>query len=397
MIGLIGELSGTPARQQQELNLLVALGPALIAIQGYGATDVEHVYTRARGLCEQSDDAQQLVPVLQGLIVYYLNRGDIRTASELGKQLFDLAEAQSDPALMLPHMNLGALAFYRGEPASADAHHMQVLTLYTPQASQDLDVRFADPSVVAHSYLALERWNLGYPEQALQHSQAAIARAQELSHPWSLSFALFLTAFLHQCRREVPSVYEQTETMITLVTEQGFTFWVAYATVLHGWSLVMQGQGEQGIAEIRQGLEADRATGSNLWQACFLGLLAEAYGVSGQPEEGFMLLAEAMTMMETTEVHFYEAELFRIKGVLLLQRAVPDASQAEICFHRALDIAQQQAAKSWELRAATSLARLWHQQDKPQEARDLLGPVYEWFSEGFDTADLIDAKALLDG
>jgi len=157
----------------------------------------------------------------------------------------------------------------------------------------------------------------------------------------------------------------------------------------------MQGQGEAGIAAIRQGLAADLATGSTLYQPYCLGLLAEAYGAGGHPEEGLHSLAEALAVMDTTEVRFSAAELYRLKGALLLQQAVPDAAQAEACFHQALDVAREQQAKSWELRAATSLARLWQSQDKRQEASALLAPVYEWFTEGFDTADLQEAKTLL--
>jgi len=156
------------------------------------------------------------------------------------------------------------------------------------------------------------------------------------------------------------------------------------------------GQGDQGIAKIRQGLTACLDTGAKLWESYFLGLLVEAYGASGHPEAGLSLLAEKIAMMDTTEMRFYAAELFRLKGALLLQQAIPEASQAEACFHQALDMARQQEAKSWELRAATSLARLWQQQGMYREAHELLAPVYGWFSEGFDTADLIDARALLE-
>lgn len=165
--------------------------------------------------------------------------------------------------------------------------------------------------------------------------------------------------------------------------------------VLHGWGLAMQGQGEAGMAEMRQGIAAELATGTKTFQTYFMGLLADAYGEGGYPEEGLLLLAEAMAMMNNTEVCFYGAESYRLKGALLLKLAAPDASQAEACFHQALDIARQQEAKSWELRAATSLARLWQSQDKCHDAYDLLVPVFEWFTEGFDTADLIEANQLL--
>ena len=182
---------------------------------------------------------------------------------------------------------------------------------------------------------------------------------------------------------------------MTLATEQGFAQRVAWGTVLHGWALAMQGQGEAGMAAMRQGLAADVATGSRLSQPYFLGLLAEAYGAGGHPAAGLDVLAEALAVMDTTELRYYAAELYRLKGALLLQQAVPDAAQAEACFQQALAIARQQQAKSWELRAATSLSRLWQQQGKRGEAHALLAPIYNWFTEGFDTADLQEARALL--
>ena len=245
------------------------------------------------------------------------------------------------------------------------------------------------------AYLARALWSLGFPEQALQHSQAACTLAQEVAHPWSLAHALVWAATVHQCRREVPAAHAQAAAAMTLATEQGFVQWVARGTVLHGWALALQGQGEAGLAAIRQGLAAKLATGSTLYQPYVLGLLAEAYGAGGHPDAGLHALAEALAVLDTTEVRYYAAELSRLKGALLLQQAVPDAAQAEACFQQALDMARQQQAKSWELRAATSLARLWQQQAKRPEAHALLAPVYAWFTEGFDTADLQEAKALL--
>ena len=172
--------------------------------------------------------------------------------------------------------------------------------------------------MVSHSYLARELWSLGFPEQALQHSQAARTLAQEVAHPFSLAQALVFAAIVHQCRREVLAAHAQAAAAMTLATEQGFASWVARGTVLHGWALAMQGQGEAGLAAMRQGLAADLATGATLYQPYFLGLLAEAYGAGGHPDEGLTALAEALAVMDTTELRYYAAELYRLKGALLL-------------------------------------------------------------------------------
>jgi predicted ATPase len=321
----------------------------------------------------------------------------LQEAHRLGEELLRLAEAQPEAELLLlTHHQMGVVLFLRGEPASAQAHHTQAVAIYTTQEHRDLAVRYGiNLGVGSYCFLSLELWQLGYPDQALQHCQEARTLAKDVSHPYSLAAALLWAAYLHQFRREASAAHEQAAAATTLTTERGFALYGAWGKVLDGWALSIQGQGEQGIGEIRQGLSAELATGAKLWQPYFLGLLAEAHGEGGHSEEGLSLLAEALAVMDTTEERFYEAELYRLKGVLLLRQAVPDACQAEACFHQALDVSRHQQARSLELRAATSLARLWQSQDKRQDAYDLLAPVYEWFTEGFDTADLQDARALL--
>jgi predicted ATPase len=397
-LAVLTTLPETPERRHQELDLQVALGTALYATKGNAAPDVERVYTRARELCEQIGDTPQLFPVLRGLMLHYTMRGQLQTSYQLGEQLFSLAQSQLEPAsLMLAHHFLGLVLFFRGELPSAHTHHTQVATIYTPKEHQALAVHYVvDLGVAAGSWLAWELWQLGYPEQAMQHSQKARTLAQEVSHLYSLALALVLAAVLHQHRRETLAVHKQAEATTTLAAEQEFAQWLAWGTVLHGWARAMQGQGVAGLAEIRQGVAADLATGAKVMQPYFLGLLAEAYGEDGHPEAGLNALDEALAVVDDTEARFFEAELYRLKGTLLLRQSVPDAAQAETCFRQALSIARHQQAKSWELRTATSLARLWQRQGQRQEARDLLTPVYEWFTEGFDTADLREAKQLLD-
>ena len=226
--------------------------------------------------------------------------------------------------------------------------------------------------------------------------------AHELSHPFSLAQALTYASLLHQLRREGKAAQDGAEAVIALSTEQGFPFWLMQGTVLRGWALAEQGQGEEGIRQLRGALAAWRATGAETWRPYSLALLAKMQGKVGQADEGLRVVDEALAIVENTEERHYEAELYRLKGELTLQESKVESQrsqveeEAEACFQQALAIAQKQEAKSWELRAATSLARLWQQQGKVAEAQELLAPVYNWFTEGFDTADLKDAKALLE-
>jgi len=238
-------------------------------------------------------------------------------------------------------------------------------------------------------------WCLGYPAQAVWRSQEALALAQELAHPYSLTVTRYWMARLHFLRREVPAVQEQADALLTLATAHGFPSFVAHGTCWHGWALAVRDQGETGMAQIHQGMAAVLATGETVSQPLHLVLLVEAVGRTGQVEEGLRLLAEAMAAFEASGRGDLLAETYRLPGELLLRQTAPDAIQAEACFQQALAIARRQHAKSWELRAATSLSRLWQQQGKRAAARELLAPIYGWFTEGFDTADLQEAKVLL--
>jgi predicted ATPase len=224
----------------------------------------------------------------------------------------------------------------------------------------------------------------------------ALTLAQHLEHPYTLARVLYWTTLVHQLRREWQVVSERAETAITVATAQQVALVVALGPIMRGWALAMQGQGAEGLTQLRQGLDAYRATGTAFQRPHLLSLLAEVHGSLGQPEAGLTALSEALALVETTGERYYAAELHRLTGELLLRQAAPEASHAEACFQESLAIARRQEAKSLELRAAMSLARLWQQQGKRQEAHDLLAPVYGWFTEGFDTADLQEAKALLD-
>jgi predicted ATPase len=390
-------LPDTPERARQELDVQTALGPALRALKGWSSPEAEQAYTRARELCQQVGEASQLFPVLFGLWTSYFVRPDFQTARELGEQLLSLGQHTSDPTLLLQaHWVLGATLFFMGVFEPARAHLEQVMALYDPQQHRSYTLLYGhDPGATALYVAALALWYLGYPDQALQRCQQAVTLAQELAHPYSLGFALEGMAELYQFRREARRTQERAEALISLATEQGFAFWLVSGKMLRGWALAEQGQGEEGIVQIREGLAAWQVMGEAVYQPYCRVLLADAYGNVGQPGEGLSVLAEALVDVHNTGLCFCEAELYRLQGELLLQ-AAGSGDEAEACFHQALDIARRQQAKSLELRAAMSLARLWQRQGKHAEAHALLAPVYGWFTEGFETADLREAKGLLD-
>src|SRR5262249_38537327 len=286
-------------------------------------------------------------------------------------------------------MRLGAVAL-------AHTHFTQGIALYDPQQHRTSVFLYGeDAGVICLSRDVLALWFLGYPDQAFVRSHEARTLAQQVAHPYSLVYALSLAARFHQLRREAHGMQECAEALLSLAQRHGFAHLLAYGTCYQGWALAQQGHAREGIVQITQGLGAYRATGAEVARASFLALLAEAHGTLGEPESGLAVLAEALTLAETTGDCWYAPELYLLQGELLQQHAANQA-EAETCFNHALAVARNQQAKSLELQVATSLARLWQQQGKRQEAHDLLAPVYGWFTEGFDTTDLQEAKALLE-
>jgi predicted ATPase len=393
---VLAMLSETPQRLQREVDMHISLGVSLSVTQSAAAPEVGQTYTRARQLCERLEDPHQLFPILRGLWNYYLMRAEYQTAYALGEQLLALAQQAQDPMrLIVGHSALGQMLFWLGRVASAHTHFTQGVALYDPK-QHHASAFLSHAVVMCHSFAAWTLWWLGYPDQACTRNDEAVTLAQQIGYPYSLSYALSSAAMFHQLRHEVRWTQERAEAALSLAKEQGFPSWMAVSALLRGWALAQQGQAQAGIEQIQPGLTARRATGAVALQLGFLALLAEAYGMMGQPAAGLTALAEALTLMDTTGERWYEPELHRLKGALLLQQHADNQAEAESSFNHALDVARNQQAKSLELRAATSLARLWQRQGKRQEAYDLLAPVYHWFTEGFDTADLQEAKALLD-
>jgi class 3 adenylate cyclase/predicted ATPase len=404
----------TLERLRHELDLQVPLAAAWARTRGTSAPEVGEAYARARELCQRLGAPPQLPAVLVGQFMWYLQRGELQTARELGEQLLSLAQRQGDSDLFLSaHVALGLTTlFCRGEVAAAHAYFVQGGALYIPAYHRALVVYHGyDLGVFARCYAALSLWLLGAPEQALAQVHEARTLIQELSHPHSLAVALQQVTRLFQWRRDVPATLTWTEAMMALSAEHGFGQYVSHARLLHGWALVAQGQGDEGLDQMRQNLTAYEATGAATWRPYYFALLAEGYGQVGAADEGLRVLAEALAAVQQTGERVWEAELHWLQGELVLQARpqppepegnmlhtrgrTPQTAEAEACFHQALAVARHQRAKSLELRAATSLSRLWQQEGKRHDARELLAPIYSWFTEGFDTADLWEAKALL--
>jgi len=368
-----------------------------MAVKGFAAPEVERAFTRARELCERVCDPPELFPALFGLWLVYLLRGEIQTAYELAEQLLRRAQNTRDPAaLMHGHAALGSTSYWMGQFLPAKQHIETAISLYDPER-YTLAFRYgAGDSRVFHlSYVALTLWHLGYSDRALKRSNEALALAEGLSHPFSLTFAEFFVGVMRQLRREVHAAQEHADGMIALSAEHGFSQLLAWATTVRGCAMAEQGRKEEGIAQIQEGLAAARAIGAELWRPYFLCLLAEACMATDRLDDALSALTEALTAADEHENRHCEAEAHRLKGELLLKQDHSNAAEAQRCFQRAIEIARKQSAKSLELRATMSLARLLAKQGCRDEARTMLADIYNWFTEGFDTADLIDAKALL--
>jgi class 3 adenylate cyclase/predicted ATPase len=385
-------------RDEKELALQGALLTPLFAAR-FGSNEGERAAARALELSRRvGADPRSLFRALFGLSMTYSVRGNIRMGRETAEQLLVVGERLHDPELLgYAHHAMGNTLLWFGELGAGRTHLEKGIALYQPEWSRSLAFRYGfNCASNCHFFLGRVLWHLGYPDHALRCAEQAVAIAAAVKHHGSRAGALSWQAALHQLRGEVGRAREVAETDLALTTEEMLPFFRTHAVVLRGWALVEQGQREEGSAQLRAGLVAYRATGAELECSHWLALLAEAYRATGRPEEGLRVIKEALDHVAQTGIVYYEPELHRLEGELRLRRDRADAQKAEACFHLAVEIARSQRAKSWELRAATSLAQLWREQGKHTEAGDLLAPIYGWFTEGFDTADLKDAKALLD-
>jgi len=405
-------LPDTPEHVQQELTLQIALGNALIAIKGYAAPEVRQTYARARELCRQMGETPQLLPVLYGLWANYLVAAEHRTAYKLGQEFLDAARSQDDPSVVVAHRAVGLSLLFLGELTLARTHFESIATLYHPEMHQALAFQYGqDPGASGLSVGTWVVWLLGYPEQSLDWAQEAVSLARSMSHPLSLAFALTMGAIQFQYRQEIEVAREYVDEAITLSDEHGFATWSTWGMSLHGWILAEQGQVSEGVIQIHESLSASQAQGTGLLHPYFLTLLAGMYGTMGRITEGLGTLAKAMALVEQSGECYWEAEMYRLKGELLRMPAVKelvadettemrgkftDDYSPESCFLKAIEIARKQEARSLELRATMSLSRLWASEGKRKEARAMLEKIFGWFTEGFDTADLQEARELLD-
>jgi class 3 adenylate cyclase/predicted ATPase len=389
-------LPDTPQRQRQELEFLSALGASLIAVKGQAARETGQVYARARQLWEQLGSPCEFLQIPFGQSRYYMYRGEFDLAQRLAEDLLRLSSQRNDAAgLVLGHCSSGRNLSLIGRFVSSRSDLEEALALYDPICHRAL-VREAgvDPQVLSRAFLGVVLLCLGYPDQAVARSSAAIAEARRLAHPPSLASALAIGAGLLSLSGDNAALGERADELVTITTEHGFPAWRAQGTIYRGYAKVKNGDVVKGVTLLRGGLSAYRTTGTETWMPHLIALFAEACQIAGQIEEGLTLLDDALQTVERTREHWVEAELNRQKGQLLLRQGHTKA--AEKLYRKALSIAVEQEAKLWELRAATSLARLWGERGRRAEAFDLLAPVYAWFTEGFDTADLKEAKALLD-
>ena len=446
---LLQILPDTTERAQQELQVCTLLGPTLMALKGYSAPEVEQTYTRALALCEQVGETPRRFAVLLGVTFFYLARGQLQAARRFGEQCFSLAHHGKRPLQLLrAHVGLANILFYQGEFILAQDHLQAGLTLYNSVQSQLPPHTLHDPGINPLSaLLGWTLWCLGHPDRAIQWTEETVATAERGDRPLSQVIATVFASGLFKLCRDERTMLRYAEQGVSRATEQGFTLWAAYGRIMRGWAVGQLIDTNEGIAQIQHGLTITRSIGAELVHSWFLLMLAETCAKAGRIADGLATIAEALEGVQQREEWAFAAELYRLYGELTLQKFQVSSSEfqgekgskskvenspesrvqrptsentgpqveveqkAEECFQKAIDIARQQSAKSWELRAVMSLVRLRQRQAsehraestqkqvhmKVAEAHRMLSEVYNWFTEGFDTADLKEARTLLEG
>jgi len=387
-------LPETADSANQELMLQTMLGQSLMVARGFAVPEVEQAFIRARELSLQLNDIAQLFRAQFSLAIVYVVRADYERAFDYGEQCLRLSEKARHQAMcMQSHWVIGLSQCYLGKFTAARDHFEQTIAIHDAAGINSVASIYG--AVLSRAHLARILLYLGYPDQSQRVMSEAIPRAERLRFPVAVANTLALAAYLEAFHHNVQKTLELAAATAWQGEEHGLPYYAAVASLMRGWALAMQNE-EEAIAQIRQGLAAHLAMGNKQQHGYFLSLLAEAMNQAGRAEEALEVLGEALDVAKQTNEPFYEAELYRLKGDALVKAGVGSLADAESCFRRAIEIARQQETKSFELRAATSLARLWQQQGKREESRAILADIYGWFTEGFDTADLKDAKAFLD-
>jgi predicted ATPase len=426
---LLPALPSAAERVRAELTLRMILTPVLTATRGFTAVEAAQNLQRARQLCQLVDDPTLSVPVLTGLGRVHLLQADCRAIAELTAEARRVLDQVTAPALALQlHGQLGTFAVFRGAHAEAQRHYAHVLALFDPKIHGSIMFTAGmDPSVNTLCFTAFSNCHTGYLDQARRQIEQGLARAEAIAHPFSLVLALSLARFVLNFHGEFVRARQLMERCFVLATEHGFPLYALMSVLGDGSISVQRGEAEVGIPKLREGLIRHRATGAQLFLPYYLSFLAEAYQRLARPDEGLQVIAEALGLMETNWDRHWEAELYRLKGELILQSTVhspqsavkkgpkskvqspkskgPDTqyptpntqveAAAEACFLRAIEIARRQEARLLELRTTLSLSRLWRRQGKRDAARRQLTEIYGWFTEGFETPDLQAAQALL--
>jgi tetratricopeptide (TPR) repeat protein len=392
-LDLLATLPENASRAQQELDLRIALTPALLATKGQGAPDLGEDIARARALAERLDRADYLLPLLQSQLSFHAVRGEIRLALSFAQQRAQISETRNDgTAHLQAQVSQGVIRFHLGEFAMARSLLEQWYALADPPHPPRTAAEWA--VLAAPVYLAVTLMQLGHLDQARTRKNEALRTARELGHVFSLALALTWAAWAECIAGSSKEARRHAEEVISLSNEHGFPDWLAWGLIYRGWSLVTEGHVKEGLVWLTEGFSGWRASGALTSSAFALTMLADAYAKLELRVEAKNCIAEAEQIIDRTDDRFWEAELWRVRGELF--NATGDRAGADRSFDHALVVAKRQSAKLLELRASISLAHLWRDQGKRTEARELLAPVYGWFTEGLDTPDLKEAKALLE-
>ena len=397
-------MPGTPTLRREQIKLQIALVNTLMHKKGYAAAETKASLDRARALIEHAealheplDDPLTLFSVIYASVLANYIAFNRKVLHELAVQFLELAERQTATApLCLGHGAMGICLLHEGDVAGGRGHFERAMALYDPASHRPLATRFGrDIGTALKNWQAVTLWLLGYPDAARAGADRVIEDARELGHVPTLMSALATTSWTYIFRRSYAEAMAHTDELIALADETDGSLWKAIGMLFRGAACALAGEASDAVEQITSALRSYRSTGASVSISYFLSALGKANARLGRLDEARRCIAEATAELEATGERWHEAEIHRTAGEIVLMLSKPDAAKAQAYFERALEIARRQRTCSWELRAATSLARLWRDQGRRAEARDLLAPVYGWFTEGFATLDLKEAKALL--